>query len=204
MSRTIQYLLIAVLLIVGIAASTAIAAKVRNDSFAIADVTLGMDLDSVLKVYPSATIEIKAPGCYSYGKAVGDRAMSGRVLRHRDGISELAVRFAAFRNGGRTVRIDYDRRLDPEKFDFRKLLERLTKRYGPHDRVLHRRKMEPAGRVIGFEWQTGDHASLRVVLHEDFRSSTDRYRLSFLARSGAVEPRATRCTSARCSQCITP
>ena len=204
MNHYIRYLLIAGPIVLGIAINTTIAAKVNNDNFAIADVTLGMDIDSVLKIYPEATIKIKAPSCYSYGKPVGNTATTGRVLRYRDDVSKLALSFAAFRNGGGLIRIDYDRRVDPEKFELRKLLERLTTRYGPYDRILYRRKMEPAGRIIGFEWQIRERASLRVVLHDDFRTTTDRYRLSFLARSGVAVPPSTACKSSRCSACINP
>ncbi len=189
---------------IGIVLSTPISAMMANENYAVADVTLGMDIDRVLKIYPSAQTDARVPNCYRYGKAVWDTSVAGPILRHRDEVSELTLGFTSSRNHNRLIRIVYDRRVDPAKFDFRALLGKLTKQYGPYDRILHRRKMEPAGRVIGYLWQSPGYASLRVVLHEDFRTPSDRYRLSFLARTEAATRKQTRCTSAQCSPCITP
>ncbi len=202
--RLVPCLLITMPMAIGIVLNTAISAEAESHNYAVADVTLGMDVNNVLKIYPSAKMDEGAPSCYRYGKAVWDTSVTAHVLRHRDEKSELTLGFASPRNSGRLIRIDYDRRVDPTNFDFRALIQKLTRQYGPYDRILHRRKMEPAGRIIGYVWQTVGNASLRVVLHDDFRTPGDRYRLSFLARSEAMAPRKTRCRSPQCSPCITP
>ena len=201
---SVRSLLIAAPMAIGFVPNISISAEPVGTRYAVADVTLGMDIDSVLKIHPSAKIDATVPNCYRYGKAVWDTSVAGRVLRQHDDASQLTLGFASSRNGGRLIRIDYDRRVDPATFDLHALLDKLTKQYGPYDRVLHRRKMEPAGRVIGYVWQTASQASLRVVLHDDFRTPSDRYRLSFLARSEATAPRQTRCKPPQCSPCIRP
>ena len=90
--------------------------------------------------------------------------------------------------GGKLSRIHFDRAVDASKFDIRKLLDTLSMRYGAYDRILHRRKMEPAGRIVGFEWRSADGATLRVVLRNDHRNNSESLRLSFLARSPVLKP----------------
>ncbi len=193
MSRYILFLLIPTPIILGIALNASLARQIEDDSFLDTAITLGMDIDSALKIYPSATIEVMTSGCYGSGKALGDGATTRRILRFRDEVSQLELDFAPFRNGGRLVRIDYNRRVDLATIDLPILLEQFTRRYGPHDRILYRRKMEPAGRIVGFEWQTGDNGNLRLVLREDFRSNNDRHLLSIVARIAPVNAQRSRC-----------
>lgn len=164
----------------------------EKSSFAVAGVELGMGFERVRDIYPVSEIKEQAANCYRYGVAIKDVSTARRVLLQRTDAGVLAMTFASPRRGGKLTRIHYDRRVDPANFKFRELLTRLTARYGSHDRVLHRRKMEPAGRIIGFEWQGRDGASLRVVVRNDHHISPAAVRLSFLARTMVRKPRPKR------------
>jgi len=159
-----------------------------QNSFAVAGVALGMDFESVLNIYPTATIDGKVANCYSYGRAVGMPMHTRKTLRHRHKTDILALSFEPPSVGGRLDRIHYDRAIDLTTGSVRKLLDGFSAHYGRYDRILHRRKMEPAGRIVGFEWQSADGATLRFELRHDYSHSTgsdssDGVRLSILARS---------------------
>ena len=192
------------LLSFAIAVSAIGPASASSDEFLDAGVVLEMRIEKVLEIYPAARLEVIQPACYSYGRALGGAATVPRILRHRDEISMLELNFGSLDDGGQLFRIAYERRVDPSVFDFSSLVEKLTRQYGPHTRVLHRRKMEPAGRIAGLEWRTVDGVSLRLVLQEDFRSAHDRHRISLVARSEKISTGRSRCGSTRCRSCIEP
>lgn len=162
-----------------------------QDGFAVVGVTLGMGIEHVLKIYPAAKIEREAANCYSYGRAISVPELTRRVLRYNDDEGDLTMNFEPPHAGGRLSRIHYDRSVNPATFDIGELIGRLSTRYGAYDRILHRRKMEPAGRIVGFEWRSADGTTLRVVLRNDYRDSGDSLRLSFLARVPVVKPNPT-------------
>ncbi|MDH3740815.1 MAG: hypothetical protein OER56_04385 [Hyphomicrobiales bacterium] len=172
-------------------ASTSASAGEKH-TFAVAGVALGMDYERVRTIYPASEVEEQAANCYRYGSAVRDPSMTRRVLRHRGYAGVLTMTFASPRRGGRLLRIHYDRRVDPSGFEARQLLDGLTTQYGAYDRILHRRKMEPAGRIIGFEWLKPGGASLRVILRNDHHAGPDALHLSFLARSAVRKPQSGR------------
>lgn len=165
----------------------------RNEiaaEFGIARVALGMDIEQVLQIYPAAKIERPAANCYSYGQAISIPALTRRILRHDDSKGSLTLDFAPPSAGGKLDRIHYDRPANLSPAEIRTLIERLSARYGPYDRILRRRKMEPAGRIVGFEWQRVDGAIFRVVLRHDFGHGGDSMRLSVVAKSTMPVPRA--------------
>ena len=159
-----------------------------DDAYGVAGVELGMDYSRVRGIYPASEIKTQAANCYRFGKAVKDLMATRRVLRQHADDSVLTMSFASPRRGGRLIRIHHDRRVDPANFDLRGLLQRLTARYGGHDRILHRRKMEPAGRIIGFQWHKMDGTRLRMVLRHDHHSNPQSYRLSILATAKVPGP----------------
>lgn len=158
--------------------------------FGAAEVVLGMDIEQVLKIYPAAKIERPAANCYSYGRAISIPALTRRVLRHHDDNGNLTLDFAPAQAGGKLDRIHYDRPGSLPLAEIRTLIERLSERYGPYDSILRRRKMEPAGRIVGFEWQRVDGATLRAVLRHDFGRGGDAMRLNIVAKSTIPVPRA--------------
>lgn len=158
--------------------------------FGIAGVALGMDIEQVQKIYPAAKIERPAANCYSYGQAISIPALTRRILRHHDSNSNLTLDFAPPRAGGKLTQVHYDRPVNLSPVDIRTLIERFSARYGPYDHILRRRKMEPAGRIVGFEWQRVDGAILRVTLRHEFGRGGDSMRLNVVAKSTMLEPRA--------------
>ena len=62
--------------------------------------------------------------------------------------------------------------VDPQEVEWRGLRDWVVQQYGPYSRLLLRRKMEPAGRIVGFEWSYGDEHYLSVVVQEDHHGSS--------------------------------
>lgn len=184
-------------LFLGIAMTSPPAVAETNDAgrnqagFAVAGVALGMDFESVLKVYPTARIERAVVNCYNFGRPVSVPVHTRRTLRHRYKAGLLTLDFEPQSAGGGLSRLHYDLGFEPSAGGIRKLLDRFLAQYGPYDRILHRRKMEPAGRIVGFEWHNADGATLRVVLRRDYDNGSGGIRLSILARSIVTAPRPT-------------
>ena len=132
--------------------------------FGVAGVSLGMEIEQVLKIYPAAKIERPPANCYSYGQAISIPTLTRRILRHHDSNGNLTLDFAPPSAGGKLSRVHYDRPVKLSPTEIRTLIERFSAHYGAYDRILRRRKMEPAGRIVGFEWQRVDGATLRVTL----------------------------------------
>ena len=151
--------------------------------FAIAHVALGIRFEEVLTVYPNAQPERAAPNCHRFGQPIWLPERTPRVVRHNIRSENLALHFDAPAEGGKLNRIEYDRPVDPTTFNIRTFIDRLKSRYGPYDWQLLRRKMEPAGRVIGFEWRQLGRATLRVELREDHSEDDNYFRLKSLAWS---------------------
>lgn len=160
-----------------------------SNAFAVEDVALGMKTERVLQIYPTAKINPEVANCHRNGRAINVPEMTKRVIRHTVEKGDLTMRFDPPYAGGRLSRIYFDRSVELSSFDFRELLNRLIARYGGYERVLHRRKMEPAGRLAGYEWRGADGATLRVELRNDYRSEDNYLRLSFLARMAAAKHR---------------
>lgn len=157
----------------------------ETKSFAIKGAALGMGLEHALKIFPTAQIAPEAANCHNYGRAIRLPELTRRVLRVLDDDGDLTLNFDPPYAGGWLARIYYDQPVDPATFNMDNLLEELKERYGAYDRILYRRKMEPAGRIVGFEWRNTGGATLRVVLRNDYRNNGDNLHLSFLARSPA-------------------
>ncbi len=162
--------------------------RVSND-FVVEGVALRMKFERVLKIYPTAKINPEVANCHRNGRAMKVPELTRRVIRHTVDRGDLTMEFEPAFAGNWLSRIYYDRPIDVSKFDLRELLNRLLMQYGPYDQVLHRRKMEPAGRIIAYEWRGIDGATLRVALRNDYRANSSHLRLSFLARLPASKPR---------------
>ena len=170
-----------------------------QSSFAIAKVELGMNFDSVFKVHPTGSVQREVANCYSFGRAIILPSRTRQTVRVQENYSVLTLDFEPSGKGGRLHRIHYDRIIEPATVDVRRLLDDLATRYGPHSRILYKRKMEPAGRIIGFEWQQHDGATLRVELRREYSNGGEDIRLSLLARlpvsgpNGALHTQPPKC-----------
>ncbi len=114
------------------------------------------------------------------------------TLQHNEEKGDLVMKFAPVHLGARLSHIFYDRPVSKEKFNMRRFVGDLTEKYGPYNQILYRRKMEPAGRIIGFEWRNTEGATLRVELRNDYRSDGSDTRLSVLARLGNSRLRSSK------------
>lgn len=151
-----------------------------QSGFSVAGVALGTDFDSAFKIHPTASVQREVASCYNFGQAIILRAH--QTLRIQESSSVLTLDFEPSGAASRLYRIHYDRIIDRSADDVRVLLDGLSARYGPHSRKLYRRKMEPAGRIVGFEWQQHDGATLRAELRREYRNGSDDIHLSLLAR----------------------
>lgn len=163
-------------------------------SFSIAKVALGMDVDSALKVHPTASIQRDVANCYSFGRAIILPAWIHQTLRIRENNDVLTMDFEPTGKGSKLHRIYHDQVIERSTLDVRVLLDDLSKRYGPHSRILYRRKMEPAGRIVGFEWRQRDGATLRAELRREHKNGSDDIHLSLLARLPSSGPNRFRHT----------
>lgn len=201
LSPTVQ-LLITILLLLCLAPGGQVTSREAGGSdrvqsnFTIANVALGMDFDSAFKIYPTASVQREAASCYSFGQSIILPARAHRTLRIQENSGVLTLDFEPSGAGGRLHRILYDRVIERPTVDVRLLLDGLSTRYGPHVRTLYRRKMEPAGRIIGFEWQQHGGATLRAELRHEYRNGADEIHLSLLARLPVSGPNRFRHTQA--------
>ena len=132
---------------------------------------------------------ILSPSVLSCSK-ISVRDFLGENQQNCSRILDLTLDFAPPSAGGKLSRVHYDRPVKLSPVEIRTLIERFSARYGAYDRILRRRKMEPAGRIVGFEWQRVDGATFRVVLRHEFVRGSDSMRLNVVARSTTSEPRA--------------
>ena len=165
------------------------------NGFVVSGVALGMQFEQVLKIYPTSVVENRVTKCYSKGRPISLPELTRRIVRYKDDEGELTMSFEPPFVGGRLSRIDYDRALISSKFDTRNLLDELVAQYGSPDRILHRRKMEPAGRIVGFEWHNTNAATLRVVLRNNHHNASDNLQLTFLAIAPSRKLQLNRRTS---------
>lgn len=168
--------------------------------FKVEKAALGMTIGRVLEIYPDAEITLAEPSCFHLGNPIRVPQLTSRIVRRKSEVGEMVMRFDPPIRGGRLSRILLDRPVDRSTFDIDAVVTRLSGAYGVYDRILFRRKMEPAGRIVGFEWRKGSGATLRVELRNDFSSPARSLRLSILARS-PVQPRvrAARIRSRLCN-----
>jgi len=172
------------LLLSGQAATFEAGGKKQNQrSFVVAKVVLGMNLENVLNIYPTAIIEKQEINCYSYGRAIRVPALTRQTLRIRNEEDILTLDFEPSGIGGRLYRVHYDRAIDLTENGVVELVDRFAKQHGRYDRILHRRKMEPAGRIVGFEWQNVTGDTLRIELRQEYNDGKAQMRLSTLVKS---------------------
>lgn len=196
-SWLIVWPLLLVAVLSGSTAAREAASNDRNHSgFTVVGVSLGMDFQSALKIYPTATTERAVANCHRYGQAISLPAHTRQTLRHHYKAGTLTLDFEPPSAGGGLSRIHYDRPVESSAGGFSELLDRLSAQYGPHDRILYRRKMEPAARIVGFEWYDASGATLRIVLRNGHANSNDGIRMSILALSTARAQRPKRRTLA--------
>ena len=178
-------ILVVIVALLGLAVASARADLPEPDvaAFDVDGLTLSMPIDVFRQLYPEAEVTEKTAARYCYGKEV-------RI----DPLTRLG---AVFRRGGATVHITFDhkyfgQRISTIKRDeaiefspslFTSLRDGLVRRYGPYTGIKYPDKMEPAGLVVGFEWEQKGVAYLSVTIHRDPAKSGPSHQTTFLTRS---------------------
>ncbi len=153
-------------------------------TFDVDGLSLSMPIDDFRQLYPEVEVTENTAARYCYGEEV-------RI----DSLTRLG---AVIRRGGATVHITFDHKylgqgISTIKRDeviefgasrFTSLRDGLVRHYGPFTGIKYPDKMDPAGLVVGFEWEQKGVAYLSVTIHRDHANDSGPIRqTTFLTRS---------------------
>jgi hypothetical protein len=170
----------------GIAMSSA-RAGMPEPNVAVFDVdglTLSMPIDVFRQLYPEAEVTERTMARYCYGKEFKIDSLSSlsAVVRRGNTTVHTSFDYKVFGQGILTIKRDEVINFDPSRFS--SLRDRLVQQYGPFTRLKYPSKMDPAGLVVGFEWEQKGVAYLSVTIHRDHTDESGAIRqTTFLTRS---------------------
>ena len=153
-------------------------------NFDVDGLTLSMPIDEFRQKYPDAAIIEKTAARYCYGEEVEIKSLSrlGAVIRRGDATVHILFDYKFF--GQRISTIKRDEVIEFDPFRFTSLRDRLVRLYGPYTRIKYPHKMDPAGLVVGFEWEQRGVAYLSVTIRRDHASESGAiHQTTFLTRS---------------------
>ncbi len=178
MVLTRQILLIVTLALIVLAQQSRmpVAAEARQASrgFLVGGLALGMDLAEFKMAFPAAQITIHEAARYCYGRRLVLDQLSWASADSQRGDVSVRVTLHQINNRFHLTSLVRTETIDPHEADLRDLRDRMMRQHGPYTRLLARRKMEPAGRIVGFEWSRSDEQNLSVVVHEDHAENIGR------------------------------
>lgn len=163
-----------------VSAGTACAGEAARP-YEIAGIQLGMSIAAVQTRYPRAVRHDHEARRYCFGRAVRLAGLSRPTLLVRREEAWLEIGFSPAALGHRVTSMRYTRIVDTDRFDMAELRDRLVGELGPYRRRLVRRKMEPAGRLIGFEWRRPQTAVFSAILHSDHADNSGHTLLTLRA-----------------------
>ena len=185
---------VVVALVLGIATSNTRATSVEPNVavFDVDGLTLSMSINDFRQLHPEAEVIEKTAARYCFGELVR--------------IDPLARLEAVIRRGGSIVQITFDQKYFGQRIStikreeaiefgpsmFTSLRDGLVRLYGPYTAIKVPDKMDPAGLVVGFEWEQKGVAYLSVTIHRDHAGDSGPIRqTTFLTRSiSSVVPRS--------------
>lgn len=135
--------------------------------YAVSGLTLGMDVTEFRAAYPAAKITINEAVRFCYGRRVVLDQFNWATAVSSRGEVSIRVTFGPFKQQLRLTKVERTEAIDFHMSDFPDLRENLVARYGPYTHLLTRRKMEPGGRIVGFEWADRDREHLTIIVHDD-------------------------------------
>ena len=138
--------------------------------FSLVGLVLGMNLTEFKTAYPATQITVHQVARYCFGRRALLNQLNWASAVRSEGDASVQVTFHQIDNRFQITSLVRREALDVHTFDWRvvrDLRDRLTSLHGPYTRLLARRKMEPAGRIVGFEWSRPEAQNLSVVVHED-------------------------------------
>ena len=153
-------------------------------TFDVDGLTLSMPIDVFRQLYPEAEVTEKAAVRYCYGEEVKIDPLSrlGAVIRRGDATVHITFDYKFFGQGISTIKRDEVIEFDPSRFT--SLRDRFVRHYGPFTGIKYPDKMDPAGLVVGFEWEQKGVAYLSVTIHRDHAGDSGPIRqTTFLTRS---------------------
>ena len=153
-------------------------------TFDVDGLTLSMPIDVFRQLYPEAEVTEKTAARYCYGEEVKIDPLSrlGAVIRRGDATVRITFDYEFFGQGISTIKRDEVIEFDPSRFT--SLRDGLVRHYGPFTGIKYPDKMDPAGLVVGFEWEQKGVAYLSVTIHRDHASDSGAIRqTTFLTRS---------------------
>ncbi len=153
-------------------------------TFDVDGLTLSMPIDDFRQLYPEAEVTEKAAVRYCYGEEVKIDPLSrlGAVIRRGDATVHITFDYKFFGQGISTIKRDEVIEFDPSRFT--SLRDGFVRHYGPFTGIKYPDKMDPAGLVVGFEWEQKGVAYLSVTIHRDHAGDSGPIRqTTFLTRS---------------------
>ena len=152
-------------------------------TFDVDGLTLSMPIDDFRQLYPEVEITEKTAARYCYGKEVRIDPLTrlGAVIRRGGATVHITFDHKYFGQRISTIKRDEVIEFDPSRFT--SLHDGLVRLYGPYTGIKYPDKMEPAGLVVGFEWEQKGVAYLSVTIHRDPAKFGPNHKTTFLTRS---------------------
>jgi hypothetical protein len=153
-------------------------------NFDVDGLVLSMPIDHFRRLYPEAQVTEKTAARYCYGEEVRIDSLSrlDAVIRRGGATVHIAFGYKNFGQGISTIKREEVIEFGPSQFS--SLRDRLVGLYGPFTGLKHPEKMDPAGLVVGFEWEQKGIAYLSVTIHRDHSSESGPIlQTTFLTRS---------------------
>ncbi len=157
----------------------------------------GMTLHAFRMLHGNATITRMAAVRYCYGHPItskGPTRQSALVTLER---TTLTVNFGKHGAGFRAAAIELREEISPQPERIRRIRDRLIRKFGPFDEVLHRRKMEPAGLIVGFRWKAPNGSVLTAKVHRDHADDPERFYLTSTLANPTAENHSSHHTTKR-------
>ena len=152
--------------------------------FDISGLTLSMPFDDFRRLYPEAEVTEKTAARYCYGEEVRIDPLTrlGAVIRRGGATVHITFDHKYFGHVISTIKRDEVIEFDPSRFT--SLRDGLVRLYGPYKGIKYPDKMDPAGLVVGFEWEQKGVAYLSVTIHRDHANESGTiHQTTFLTRS---------------------
>lgn len=153
-------------------------------AFNVDGLTLSMSVDEFRQLSPEAQFIEQTAARYCYGEEVNIDSLSRLDAIVRRGEATVHITFDYKFFGQRISQIKSVEVIEFDPSRFTSLRDRLVRLYGPITGMKYPHKMDPAGLIVGFEWEQRGVAYLSVTIHRDHASESDPNRqTTFLTRS---------------------
>lgn len=151
----------------------------------------GMQLHAFRMLHDNATITRKTAVRYCYGQPIvlKDHARVEAVVAL--GRATLKVKFKRHGAGYQISAIELREQISPRPEQIRKIRDGFMRKFGPISEILRRRKMEPAGLIVGFQWNVPGVAVLTAKVHRDHAEDPERFYLTSILVKPATEIRTS-------------